>query len=203
VVTLVIAVVKFTHGAWFIIVLVPALVAVLVRLKQQYEREASELQAEVDQAATAKVHRRHVVLLMVERLDRAAARGILYARALSPDELRAVHVAVDPVAADELMDAWLELGLTRFPLELVECPDRRLVQALSTVVVECLADGRTEVTVLVPRREYRHLWHRLLHDRTGDDIARGVSRLHHANVTFVPYHLGTDAAPVATTGSGS
>jgi hypothetical protein len=45
--------------------------------------------------------------------------------------------------------------------------------------------------VLVPRREYVHLWHRLLHDRTADSIARAVSQLPHANVTFVPYHLGS------------
>jgi hypothetical protein len=37
---------------------------------------------------------------------------------------------------------------------------------------------------------YRRAWHKLLHDRTADSIARVVSRLPHANVTFVPYHLG-------------
>ena len=41
------------------------------------------------------------------------------------------------------------------------------------------------------RSHHRRLWHRLLHDRTADSIARVVSRLPHANVTFVPYHLGT------------
>ena len=63
---------------------------------------------------------------------------------------------------------------------------------MTEVVAECLADGRTEVTVVLPRREYRRFWHRLLHDRTGEEIARGVSRFQHANVTFVPYHLGLD-----------
>ena len=52
-------------------------------------------------------------------------------------------------------------------------------------------DGGTEVSILIPRREYTHFWHRLLHDRTSDSIAKAVSRLPHANVTFVPYHFGT------------
>jgi hypothetical protein len=43
---------------------------------------------------------------------------------------------------------------------------------------------------LLPRREYKRAWHRLLHDRTADDIAKAVARIPHANVTFVPYHLG-------------
>ncbi len=196
VVTIVIGIVKFSHGAWFIMVLVPILVLVLMRLNRQYEAESAELEHEVREAAESRVYRRHVILLMVERLDRSAARGIQYARSLHPDELRAVHIATDPAAADDVMSDWLRLGLTRFTLELVDCPDRRLVHSVSEVVAECLADGLTEVTVLVPRREYRHWWHRLLHDRTADSIAAGVGRIPHANVTFVPYHLGRDAPPV-------
>ncbi|HMC53145.1 MAG TPA: OB-fold nucleic acid binding domain-containing protein, partial [Acidimicrobiales bacterium] len=56
---------------------------------------------------------------------------------------------------------------------------------------EAAADGETEVSVLLPRRVYTQAWHRLLHDRTADQIAEGVGQLPHANVTFVPYHLGT------------
>ena len=75
------------------------------------------------------------------------------------------------------------------PLEVVDCPDRRLTRAVAQLVAEELSDHETEVTVLVPRREYTRSWHRLLHDRTGDAIAKVVSALPHANVTFVPYHL--------------
>jgi hypothetical protein len=162
----------------------------LTRLNKQYESEAHELERDARAAAEAPVFHRHTVLLLVEGLDRAAAKGIQYARSLSPDELRAVHVATDLQRADALMDEWLRLGLSRFPLELVDCPDRRIVRSVMEVVCEALADGRTEVTVLVPRREYRRSWHRLLHDHTGDAIAKGLARVDHANVTFVPYQLG-------------
>ena len=33
------------------------------------------------------------------------------------------------------------------------------------------ADGNTEVTVLLPRREFASAWHRLFHDRTADASA--------------------------------
>jgi hypothetical protein len=79
------------------------------------------------------------------------------------------------------------------PLELVDCPDRRLSRAVLEVVAEDLGDGDTEVTLLLPRREYAHRWHRLLHDRTSSSIARAVASLPHANVTFVPYHVGLPA----------
>ena len=43
--------------------------------------------------------------------------------------------------------------------------------------------------MLLPRLEYRRAWHRLLHDRTGNEIAEALGDLPRVNVTFVPYHL--------------
>jgi hypothetical protein len=193
VVTVVIAITKFTHGAWAIMVLVPVLVFFLVRLNHQYESEKEELSEGAMEAATAPVLRRHTVLVLLDDLDRSAARAMQYARTLRPDELRAVHIAADPDRAESLMEEWHDLPLNRFPLELVACPDRRIARAALEVVAEEVADGRTEVTVLLPRREYKEFWHRFLHDRTSDSIAKTLAVLPHANVTFVPYHLA--AAP--------
>ncbi|MEA2971734.1 MAG: hypothetical protein QOG82_192 [Actinomycetota bacterium] len=186
----VITVTKFMHGAWVIVLLVPVSVVLLLRLNRQYQSEAAELEHDARLAATAPVLRRHVVLVLVDRLDRSAARAIQYARTLAPDELRAVHIAADLDRAEALADDWARLGLSRLTLELVDCPDRRLPQALVEVVTEALAGGDTEVSVLLPRRCYRRLWHRLLHDRTADRLAGALAGLPHANVTFVPYHLG-------------
>ncbi len=136
-----------------------------------------------------------MVIVLVDRLDRSTARAIQYARTLTPDELRAVHVASDELKADALAEEWRRLGLSRLPLELVDCPDRRITRAAVELVNGLLADGQTEVSVLIPRREYRRFWHRFLHDRTADEIAKAVGRLDHANVTFVPYHFGTSEIP--------
>ena len=190
VVTIVIGSEKFIHGAWFIIVLVPVMVALLVRLNRQYESESVELEHDVDEAMKAPVRMRHAVLVLVGELDRPTARAIQYARTLQADERRAVHAASDPEKAEKLAQRWQELGMIRVPLDIVDCPDRRLSRSVLDVVAQELADDKTEVTVLIPRREYTHWWHRLLHDRTSDELAKAVGRLPHANVTFVPYHLG-------------
>ena len=126
---LIITVTKFTHGAWLIVVLVPMIVLLLLRLNRQYTAEAAELERDAKVAATARILRRHVVLVLVDRLDRCAARAIQYGRTLTPDELRAVHIASDLDRAEELADEWARLGLSRLTLELVDCPDRRLAQA--------------------------------------------------------------------------
>jgi amino acid transporter len=189
VVAVIIAVTKFADGAWAILIILPVLVLALLRLNRQYVREARHLEADVPAAATAPILRRHVVLVLIDQLDLAAARAIQYARTLTPDELRAVHFVIDDEAARRLADDWGRLGLHRVSLQLVECPDRRLTRAAVETVARELADGQTEVSVLLPDRKYRGLWHRILHDRTADEIQAEVSRLPHANVTSVPFHF--------------
>lgn len=189
VVALIIAVTKFADGAWVILVLLPLLVVMLLRLNGQYRREAMELEHDVPAAMVTPVLRRHVVLVFIDRIDMAAARAVQYGRTHHTAELRAVHVAVDEQVAEDLASEWQRLGLTRVPLEIVECPDRRLTKAAVTAVARELVDGETEVTVLLPERKYRGPWHRILHDRTANAIEEQVSRLPHANVTTVPFHL--------------
>jgi amino acid transporter len=191
VVTVIIAVTKFADGAWVILIVLPVMVWLLLRLNRQYEREAEELEQDVPAAVAAPVLRRHVVLVFIDRLDMAAARAMQYGRTHQGAELRAVHFAVDDQVSAELAAEWQRLGLTRVPLEIVECSDRRLTKCAVTTVARELADGETEVTVLLPDRKYRGIWHRVLHDRTADSIEREVSQLPHANVTAVPFHLGS------------
>src|SRR5262249_20945585 len=64
VVLVVIAITKFTHGAWFIIVLVPLMVAGLVRLNKQYEEELEELKEDAPRAAEAPIRRRHAGIVL-------------------------------------------------------------------------------------------------------------------------------------------
>ncbi len=171
--------------------ILPLLVVVFLRLNRQYVREAAHLEVDVPAAVTAPIMHRHVVLVFVDRLDLASARAIQYARTLTPDELRAVHFVIDDEAARHLADEWGRLGLNRVSLELVECPDRRLTRTAVETVARELSDGRTEVSVLLPDRKFRGVWHRILHDRTAEEIQEQVSRLPHANVTSVPFHFDT------------
>ena len=80
IVDVIIGITKFMRGAWVVVVLVPIMVAVLVRLNRQYEAEEDELEHDAPRAAEAAPLRRHVVLVFVDRLDVASARAIQYAK---------------------------------------------------------------------------------------------------------------------------
>ncbi len=194
VVVLIFAVFKFTEGAWLVVVAGPLLYWLLLRLHRQYTAESAELEVGAAQACEAPVMRRHVVIILVDRLDLAAARAVQYARTLMPDELRAVHFAVDPREAAKLEAEWSRLGLSRLPLDLVDCPDRRLVRAALELAAQILAQDDTELSVVMPRRAFATAWQRILHDRTADRIAAAVSQLPHANATIVPFQLSNASA---------
>jgi hypothetical protein len=61
------------------------------------------------------------------------------------------------------------------------------------LATDLVSDRVTELTVLIPRREYTKRWHRMLHDRSSSPIAMVLSNVPHCSVTIVPYHLGSRA----------
>jgi hypothetical protein len=189
VVVLIFAVVKFTEGAWVIVVVGPLLYFGLIRLHREYNEESSLLETGAVEASEAQILRRHVVVVLVDRLDMATARALQYARTLTPDDLRAVHFDIDSKEARELEEEWGRVGLARLPLDIIECPDRRLGRAAIELVADATLDGDTECTVLLPRRGYARVWQRFLHDRTADKIAAVLSQVPHVSATIIPYNL--------------
>ncbi len=189
IVLIIIAVSKFTEGAWVILVILPLGVLALLALHRQYADEGKQLEVGAAEAAEAPVLNRHSVIVMVDRLDMATARALQYARTLHPDELRAVHFTLDSQVSAELESEWGRLGLARLPLDVEACEDRRLTRAALEMAAETVADGQTELTILLPRRGFAAGWHRLLHDATADEIAAAVAQLPHVNATVVPYQL--------------
>ncbi|WP_096301951.1 amino acid permease [Jatrophihabitans sp. GAS493] len=196
-VVLIFAVVKFTEGAWLVVILFPLMWVVLMRLNRRYRREARALQLVTAAAAANRTtqsahYARHTVLVMVDRLDLAVMRGLRYAGSLRPTDVRAVHLSVDEQVSTQLQTEWLELGI-QVPLQVIECSDRRLVRGTVELAYRSVVDDRAEVTVLLPRRTFRRLSQRLLHDRTADRIAEAVGRLPHVAATIVPFDTTLDA----------
>jgi hypothetical protein len=133
---------------------------------------------------------RHVVLILVDRLDRSVVKAIRYARAVDATEVMALHAAVDVPQAQSLLSQWAELGPSiGVPLQIVECTDRNIARAAGEAVAR-LSGRDTEVTVVLPRRDYPHRSQRLLHDRTSHTIARALADRPHVDVVTVPYRLG-------------
>lgn len=145
----------------------------------------------------------HLVVVLVDKADRASLRAVRYAMALGGSDVRAVHAAVDTDNQETLIRRWMELRVP-MQLDVIECWDRDVARALEGYVVDLMGKDR-EVTAVLARRDYPHTLQRLLHDRTSRKIARALGQYEHVDVAVVPYFLGRVAEdrpnrelPVAT-----
>ena len=194
VVVLIFVVVKFTEGAWLVVILFAAGVPALIWLNRQYGLEATVLEKLGDRRQKAKAapepvtYTRRTVFVFVDDFDLATLAALRYARSLRPTTLQAVHFVVDNVQADRLRQDWLRAS-TGIPLEFVDCPDRRIAAAAAAMVnAEATLPG-VGVTAILPRRSYAPVVGRLLHDRTADKMAGVISRIPYAVATIVPFDV--------------
>jgi amino acid transporter len=182
------AVTKFSEGAWMVVVLFPVGVWALIRVNRRYREEAKALAAAPADTTTPHT-RRQVMYILVDRVDLAALKAIRYARSLRPQEIRAVHFMIDSREAEQLAARWTDAEVGDLPLEIVQCPDRRITRALLELITRSTADQRSQITLLIPERNYSPILGRLLHRRTADHIARAVGKLPNVVATIVPFDV--------------
>jgi amino acid transporter len=192
IVVVIFAVVKFTEGAWLIVIIFPVLVFVLIQLNREYRAEAGVLE-NIGERRAAGIkpnqpnYSRRVVIVFVDDFDLSTIAALRYARSLRPTTLRAVHFVIDTAKAEKLRAAWLpERNVS---LEFIDCPDRRLTRAAAELVSYEAETPGTQVTAILPRRSFSPLFGRLLHDRTADKIAGVVSRVPNAAATIIPFDV--------------
>jgi len=188
-VVVIFAVAKFTEGAWLVVAVFPVMVFLLIRLNRQYRREAGIVEAlSVGKPPDPPNFARRTVLVLVDEFDLAAIAALRYARSLHPTALRAVHFVTDQSRADYLLQQWLRAD-RGIPLDLVDCPHRRVERAAGELAAKEACQPGSHVTVLLPRRSTRPLLGRLLHDRTADKIAGVVSRIPRSAAMIIPFDV--------------
>jgi amino acid transporter len=194
IVVLIFAVVKFTEGAWVVVILFAVLVPALIRLNSEYGAEAEVLETvSGEQPPPPPQYSRRVVFVLVDGFDLATLAALRYARSQRPTSIRAVHFVIDNIRAERLREKWTRAD-RGVALDFIDCPDRRLTRAATELVEREVADPGTHVTVILPRRSYSPLLGRLLHDRTGDKIAAAISRIPRSAATIVPYDVPSRVA---------
>ena len=183
------AIVKFTEGAWVVVVLFVVLVPALIRLNGEYRSESEVLETLSENQPPPPPHYgRRTVLVFVDGFDVATLAALRYARSHRPTTIRAIHFVIDNVQAERLRQKWTRAD-RGVPLDFIDVPDRRLTRAAAELVEREAAEPDTFVTVVLPRRSYSALLGRLLHDRTADKIAAVVSRIPRSAATIVPYDV--------------
>ena len=189
VVVIIFSIVKFTEGAWIILLIAPIAVVSLLRLNRRYVREQAVLSLAQEHTRATSIAR-HDVTVLVDNVDLATVGAVRYARSLNPHTLKAVHFVIDDRRADDIQKAWaVTPALSDVSLELIDCPDRRLANAALDYSIRATADGNHELTLLLPRRSYSRVLGRILHDQTAEQIASPISQLPRVVATIIPFDV--------------
>ena len=198
IIVIIFSVVKFTQGAWLVLLVAPILVATFLHLRRQYTREQEALSVREEQERATTIVR-HNVTVLVDNVDIATVGAIRYARSLKPRNLSAVHFVIDDLRAEQIQKAWASSeALDDVTLELIDCPDRRLANAAVDYAIRMTEKSDVELTLLLPRRAYSGFLGRLLHDQTAEEIAAPISQLQRVVATIVPFDVEriTSGAPL-------
>jgi amino acid transporter len=187
VVLVIIAVEKFSHGAWIVFVALPCLVILMKKVHKHYLSVADQLSVtscEVNQPE----FKHHSVIIPISGVQQAVISAVKYAKAIS-DDVVALYVCLDPAETESVRKKW-DRHCMGVRLNIVESPFRSIKEPLLTYIDEVQSRYKDGViTVILPEFVPSTWWHHLLHNQTALFI-KGVLLFRKGVVsTSVPFHL--------------
>jgi len=188
VVLIVVAAVKFSHGAWIVLLLIPLLMLVFCKISDHYRGLGAALTME---GYTPPRAVRHAVLVLVPGIHRGVISALLYAKSITP-ECEAVFVEIDPAETPKIMERWNELN-PGMPLTVLKSPWRSLVEPITQYIRTVRAERHMDlVTIVLPEFATTRWWHKLLHNQAGLLLKFALMFEPGVVVANVRYHLPKD-----------
>jgi len=187
VVMVVFAVTKFADGAWIVLFLIPALVAIFFGIHHHYKSLAKILSLE-SQGLPSRI-RRHRVLLPISGVHQGSLAALNYARTLSSD-VTAVHVSIDQQETEKLQRKWEYWG-EGVRLVILESQYRQLMEPLLEYIEELTEDRQRGemITIIVPQFVPRRWYHNFLHTQTAFWLRLALLFRRGIVITDVPYQV--------------
>ncbi|MEP7356225.1 MAG: APC family permease [Anaerolineales bacterium] len=187
VVAAIFAITKFRDGAWIIVLLVPALVALFYRIHGHYEVLKGQLSLEAF-GSPPRV-RRNRVIIPVAGVHRGVLAALDFARSLSAD-VTAVHISIDAAETEQLRAKWDSWG-DGVRLVVVQSPYRAFVGPFLDYLDNLLPklERNERITVVLPQFIPVHWWHSLLHTNAAFALRFALLAKHGIVVIEVPYQV--------------
>ncbi|MCI0521291.1 MAG: APC family permease [Chloroflexi bacterium] len=187
VVMMVFATTKFVDGAWFVLILLPVLVAGFSGIHRHYRNLAARLS--LDNFGQPPRIPRHRVILPLSGVHRGTLAALQYARTLS-DDVTAVHVTLDEQEAEKVQQKWEKWG-DGVRLVLLDSPYRLLAEPLLEYIEEIASQRQPNeiITIVVPQFVPKRIYHGVLHTQTALMLRLALMFKPGIVITDVPYQV--------------
>jgi amino acid transporter len=187
VVFIIIALTKFSHGAWAVLVLIPLIVLMFYSIHRHYTHADEELS--LANAGEPLPNLRHRVIVPILGVHRGVLPALRYAKSICSKDVSAVYVEVNPQHTEKLLQEWQTWGMG-IPLKIIESPYRSLITVLLNYITQ-EADRSDDAMTTVVLSEFvpRSWWQHFLYNQ---EILHLKARLlfePEIVVTNVPHHL--------------
>jgi hypothetical protein len=195
-VSIIIAVAKFTEGAWIVIILIPVMVFLMDKVNMHYfsvRRQLNVSQKELTDAEYFDKAYKNKIIVPIENLNLTSMRTLRYAMGIS-DNVVAFHISMDDESADKIQAEFDALELD-IPLVIKMSPYRKVVDPLLRFIESSEYDRNPGdmITVLISDFMIRKWWHVLLHNNTTHYIEKNLLKHKHIVVSIMPYQLHDDS----------
>lgn len=188
VVLIVIGATKFLHGAWVVILLIPAFVFVFRQIHKHYEYAATKLIRPKGVAVNQAKVLKHTAIVPVSGVHQGVIDALSYALSIAKD-VRAVYVEINPEATDALRRDWQE-SAPLVPLVVLKSPYRSVIAPVVDFIINVERETRDDfVTVIIPEFVTTKWYHQLLHNQTALVLSLALRGRKDVIVTSVRYHL--------------
>jgi hypothetical protein len=189
VVLIVVASVKFTSGAYLVLVLIPALVVLMLFINRQYGASARQLALRPG-FVVRPPGRDERAVIPVPALNRAVVQAVNVARSIA-DDVMAVYISDDPDDSATMRSGWEE-AVPGVPLVIVESPYRALVGPLMAyldVLDRAWPPDKPEpiTFIVIPEYVASHWWERILYNQSSRRLRTVLLGRPHTVVVDVPY----------------
>lgn len=186
IVLLIVAITKFSSGAWVPLVVIPSIIMIFRVIHRHYKSVAVNLEVTTDYK-TRPVN--HTVVVLVGKVHRGALEALAYARSLNPNRLIAVCVVSDDIEEAAITESWRVFDI-EIPLELVYSPYRELTGPVLAFIDELDAQRDNDtITVVIPEFVVDSWWAHLLHNQSALVLKARLLFRKGTVVTSVPYHM--------------
>jgi len=186
-VLIVIAITKFTHGAWAVLLLIPLLVMMFRAIRKHYLEIARQLSTSGLEPFVET--RPHQVLVPISGIHRGVIYAMEYAKSIAPGHVTAIYVDLNEEATAKLREKWNTWG-EGVSLVVLQSPYRSLTRPLLRFVERVSRQNENDlITVLLPEFVPAKWWHQLLHNQSSLLLKGALLFKKGIIVTSVPYHL--------------
>ncbi|SMC86866.1 APC family permease [Papillibacter cinnamivorans] len=188
----IIAVTKFSQGAWIVVIVIPLMVIGMLKIKSHYTKLHDQLRMECEEYETAMKPEnlyKNRVIVPIESVNRASIRALRYAKTIS-DNITAFNVVIDQETAEKNRQKYDRLH-TDIPLVIKYSPYREIVEPLLELIESAEYNlGENEiVSVILPQFRVQKFWHRILHNNTRAHLERELLKHKQIAICTIPLQV--------------